>query len=362
MTAAPHVAVVGAGMIGRAVAWTLARRGARVALVDPDPGRAAGMVAAGMLAPVTEAHYGEEDLLALNLASARAWPGFAAELADDVRADVGFVECGTLAVARDRDDREQLSHLATYLDELGLDVETLGGREIRRREPALSPSTRGGLWVAGDHQVDPRRALEALSLAAAKHGVEEVHRSAIRVGERTVALDDGDELRVDAVVVCAGWASAQLVDVPIRPVKGQILRLGPSPRSVTPTHVLRGLDVYLTPRPDGEIVVGATVEDLGADLTVTAGAVRTLLEEAWRLVPGIDEAPLVESSAGLRPTTPDGAPILDTIDGVHVATGHHRNGVLLAPATADAVASAVLGEAWPDTTTPFRRDRFEEAA
>ncbi len=353
------VIVVGAGVIGRAVAWRLAKRGAQVAVVDPDPSRAAAQVAAGMLAPVTEVHYGEEALLGLNLESARRWPAFAAELEDEVRVDSGFVDCGTLAVARDVDDMAALDHLAGYLDDLGLATERLSGREVRRREPALGPTTRGGLWVPGDHQVNPRRALHALSLAAEKHDVEAIPAGAVAVGADTVGLDDGRELGADAVVVCAGWASGDLLGLPVRPVKGQVLRFGRCAQAIMPSHVLRGLDVYLATRPDGEVVVGATSEDVGADIAVTVGAVRRVLDEAWRLVPGLDEAPLLETAAGLRPATPDGAPILDTLaSGVHVATGHHRNGVLLAPVTADAVAEALCGPGWPVEASPFGHDRF----
>jgi len=357
-----RVVVVGAGIIGRAVAWRLAQRGTRVVVVDPDPGRAAARVAAGMLAPVTEVHYGEEALLGLNLESARRWPAFAADLEREVRADPGFVECGTLAVARDADDMVELDFLAGYLEGLGLATERLSGRDARRREPALGPGTRGGLWVRGDHQVNPRKALDALALAGEKLGVEEIPAGAAAVGPNSVELDDRRALSADAVVVCAGWACGDLLAVPVRPVKGQVLRLGATSRAVMPCHVLRGLDVYLVTRPDGEVVVGATSEDVGPDTTVTVGAVRRLLDEAWRLVPGLDEAPLLEVSAGLRPATPDGAPILDTAaGGVHVATGHNRNGVLLAPVTADAVADAVCGPGWPAESSPFRLDRFEES-
>lgn len=353
------VVIVGAGIIGRAVAWRLVQRGAHVAIVDPDRSRAAARVAAGMLAPVTEAHYGEEALLGLNLESARRWPIFAADLEDEVGVDPGFVACGTLAVARDADDMAELDQLGGYLAELGLAAVRLSGREVRRREPALAASTRGGLWVPGDHQVNPRQALDVLALAAEKRGVEEIPAGAVCVGPDGVELDDGRELSADAVVVCAGWASGGLLGLPVRPVKGQVLRFGPTPRAVMPSHVLRGLDVYLVARPDGEVVVGATTEEVGPDITVTVGAVRRLLDEAWRLVPGFDQAPLVEASAGLRPATPDGAPILDTTAaGVHVATGHHRNGVLMAPVTADAVAEAVCGSGWPTEASPFRLDRF----
>lgn len=355
-----RVIVVGAGIIGRSVAWRLAQRDASVTVVDPDLSRSAASVAAGMLAPVTEAHFGEDDLLGLNLESASRWPRFAAELGCDAGADAGYVESGTLLVARDLDDRRELDRLAAYLESSGRAVEALDARSLRQREPALGVSTCGGLWVAGDHQVNPRATLEALASAGRHRGVAEVRAAAVAVEPQRVELDDGRVLDADAVVTCAGWNTRDLLDVPLRPVKGQILRLAATSRAVLPTHVVRGLDVYVVTRPDGEIVVGATSEEAGPNRTVTAGGVRTLLEEAWRLLPGLDEAPLVECAAGLRPTTPDGAPLLDTVAGIHVATGHHRNGVLLAPATADAVADAVCDGAWPELTAPFRIDRFRE--
>jgi glycine oxidase len=352
--------VVGAGIIGRAVAWRLARQQMAVTLVDPDPCRSAAQVAAGMLAPVTEAHYGQERLLELCLESARRWPGFAAELSADAGRDPGYVACGTLAVARDNDDLAELDRLLSYLHELGLDATRLRTREIRRREPALAPGVRGGLWVPGDHQVDPRCALGALERAAAAHGVVEVRDTARHLDGDQVRLAGGETLHADAVVACTGWTAGELLGLPVRPVKGQVLRLGPTTRAVLPTHVLRGLDVYLAARPNGEVVVGATVEEAGPDTTVTAGAVRRLLAEAWRLVPGLDEAPLIEAVAGLRPATPDGAPLLGTTaNGVYVAAGHYRNGILLAPLTADLVVDAIDTGEWPRSAAPFGLDRFE---
>jgi len=355
-----RVIVVGAGIIGRSVAWRLAQRSAAVTVVDPDPSRSAARVAAGMLAPVTEAHFGEDDLLQLNLESAGRWPRFAAELGCESGADAGYVESGTLLVARDLDDWRELDRVAAYLESRGRAVAPLDARSLRRREPALGVGTRAGLWVADDHQVNPRATLEALTSAGARRGVAEVTAAAVAVESQRVELADGRVLDADAVVVCAGWSTRELLGVPLRAVKGQVVRLGTTSRAVLPTHVVRGLDVYVVPRPDGEIVVGATSEEVGPDRTVTAGGVRALLEEAWRLLPGLDEAPLLECAAGLRPAAPDGAPVLDTVDGVHVATGHHRNGVLLAPVTADAVAAAVCDGAWPEFTEPFRLGRFTE--
>lgn len=353
-----NVVIVGAGIIGRSVAWRLAAGGAQVTVVDPDPGQAAAQVAAGMLAPVTEAHYGEEVLLDFTRTSALAWPRFARDLHDATGIDPGYVECGTVAVARDTDDLAALDDLHHYQLELGLASERLTSREVRRLEPALGPAVRGGLHVADDHQVDPRRALVALAAAGKDLGVAERTAACTAVTAGGVDLDDGGHLDADEVVVAAGWAAATLVDVPVRPVKGQILRLRASGRAVGPRRVVRGLDVYVTPRPDGEIVVGATQEDVGEDWAVTAGAVHDLLHAAWELLPGVAEAELVECAVGFRPATPDNRPVIGRVDGTIVATGHHRNGVLLAPVTADLVAAAVLGDADFDAQHPLAPQRF----
>lgn len=346
-----HVIVVGGGIIGRSVAWQAARAGCEVTLFDPAPERAAARVAAGMLAPVTEVHYGEEALLALNLAAARRWPQFAAELADDADADPGLVRCGTLLVARDADDRSALDAVYDYQRELGLDAEQLTSHQMRRREPALGPGVRGGVFVPGDHQVHNRHLLDALAVAGARRGIRVRAAAAEAVRADGVDLTGGRSLDADAVVVSAGaWSSRLLPSLPVRPVKGQILRLRATSRSVAPTHVVRGLEVYLVPRPDGEVVVGATVEERGEDLTVTAGAVRDLLHAAWELVPGVAEMELAETAAGLRPATPDNRPLIGpTAEGPLVATGHYRNGILLAPLTADAVVALLTdGELPPD--------------
>lgn len=352
-----RVAVVGGGIVGESCAWRLAVSGSDVTVFDPDPARAAARVAAGMLAPVTEAEFGEDDLLAANLEAARLWPEFVAELEAESHRDCGHLVSGALSVAVDADELAVIDRHGAFLIECGLKAERLSGRDARRRDAALSPATRGAWWVPDDTQVDPRAVLAALRAANADRGVAREACAVTAVTADSVTTVAGGQ-GFDAVVVTAGWASSSLVDVPVRPVKGQILRLADTGRSVVPGHIVRGVEVYVVPRRSGEIIVGATSEDRGPDLSVTAGAVRHLLDEAARIVPGLDEAELVETSAGLRPATPDHAPVLDTVDGVFVAAGHHRNGVLLSPWTAAAVAAAVTGAGWPDSTAPFRADRF----
>ncbi|MGH8991351.1 MAG: glycine oxidase ThiO [Acidimicrobiia bacterium] len=371
----PDVVIVGGGVIGLAVAWRAARAGLAVTLADDDPAGGASHAAAGMLCPVTEAHYGEEALLALNLASARAWPWFAAELEEASGLGVGYRAEGTLAVAFDDDDLRALDDLHRYHVELGLGGERLRARECRELEPRLSPRVRGGILVAGDHQVDTRAVTAALLAATSRAGVS-LHRE--RVAELTVAggratgvrLAGGEPVAAGAVVLAAGCWSAALPGLPaeaappVRPVKGQILRLrGPADPPLL-GHSLRGLrqgrSVYLVPRADGRIVVGATAEEKGFDTTVTAGGVRELLEDANELVPALAELELVEAIARLRPGTPDNAPIIgpSPLPGLVVATGHYRNGVLLAPVTAGAVAELLATGVAPDVVAPFSPLRF----
>ena len=370
------VLVIGGGIIGLVTAWRAAQRGFATAVVDPEPGGGAAQVAAGMLAAVTELHYGEQTLLGLNLASARRYPDFAAELTDATGHDLGYRQCGTLAVAQDADDRAHLRELHALQRQSGLESEWLSGRECRRLEPMLAPGVRGGLRVDGDHQIDPRRLAGALVAACERAGVV-FHRvwaerfEVVRNRATGVTTSDGTELGAGQVVLAAGSLSGRLPGVPdevlppVRPVKGQVLRLAVPKRyapflSRTVRAVVRGSHVYLVPRENGELVVGATSEELGWDTTVTAGGVYELLRDAHELVPGITELPLTETRAGLRPGSPDNAPLLGPteLDGLLLATGHYRNGVLLTPVTGDAMAHALDTGDLPDVARPFTPKRF----
>ncbi|KAB2972316.1 glycine oxidase ThiO [Streptomyces sp. SS1-1] len=370
------VLVVGGGIIGLVTAWRAAQRGFATSVVDPEPGGGAAQVAAGMLAAVTELHYGEQTLLGLTLESARRYPDFAAELTDLTGHALGYRRCGTLAVALDADDRAHLRELHALQTRSGLDSAWLTGRECRRLEPMLAPGVRGGLRVDGDHQIDPRRLAGALLEACERAGVT-FHRAWAERLDLTadraagVTTTDGTALRADRVVLAAGSLSGRLAGVPddvrppVRPVKGQVLRLT-VPRGLAPflsrtvRAMVRGSQVYLVPRESGELVVGATSEELGWDTTVTAGGVYELLRDAHELVPGITELPLTETRAGLRPASPDNAPLLGptALDGLLLATGHHRNGVLLAPVTGDVLAHVLATGELPDAARDFTPLRF----
>jgi len=364
------VAVAGGGLIGLAVAWRAAQRGLSVTVVDDAPGTGASQAAAGMLAPVTEAAYGEEALLRLCLASVQRYPAFAAEVEAAGGTAVGLRTAGTLVVGFDEDDVRELDALHGYQRELGLAAQRLTPRETRRREPALTPRVRGGLAVEGDHSVDGRALHRALLAAAQAEGVQ-VLRS--RVGgvrldggrAAGLLLDGGDEVAAGSVVLALGAHSGALPGVPplpVRPVKGQILRLAGAAGLLEGTvrALVRGRHVYLVPYGGDRLVVGATTEDRGFDPTVTAGGVHDLLHDAIEVVPGVIELELVETLARWRPGTPDNAPLLGPCDlpGLVLATGHHRNGVLLTPVTGDVVADLLATGELPELAAPFTAERF----
>lgn len=324
-----------------------------------------------MLAPVTEAHYGEEALLRLNLGSLDLYPGFVRDLEAETGIDVGYRPCGTLLVARDNDDNAALSELFSFQQRLGLEVRRLRSRELRELEPALAPSIRGGIQVAGDHQVDNRALLRALVTACRNRGVSFVDASVSGVLRDDdvvsgVATRGGTNIYADAVVVAAGARSegiGGMPPLPVRPVKGQLLHLHAVDGLALLTHNIRGLDVYIVTRSDGRLVVGATVEERGFDSVPTAGAVHDLLRFAYELVPGITELELVEISVGHRPGTPDNAPMLGatSVQNLIIAAGHYRNGVLLLPITARSIAELVRSGVTPQEIAPFSPARFERA-
>lgn len=369
----PDVVVVGGGAIGLAVAWRSACRGASVTVVDPAPGSGASHAAAGMLAPAGEANFGEERLLALALESWRRYPDFIEELEAASGRSSGYSQCGAVFVARDGDDWAELRRDAEFRARIGLEMTSLTSRECRRLEPRLAPNTRGGFLALNDHQVDPRLLVEALLVACSRAGVAVTRATAaIRMDSDRVAGVRAGESAVDAdsVVLAAGSWSAHIDGLPpeavpaVRPVKGQILRLRDRGGQPLGERLIRGRDVYIVPRSDGRVVVGATVEERGHDTTVTAGAVHDLLHDARELVPDIAELELVEAAAALRPGTPDNAPIVgwSPVPGLLVATGHYRNGILLTPITADTVAAMLCGEPVPAVANGFAADRFSTAS
>ncbi|MET0558737.1 MAG: FAD-dependent oxidoreductase [Solirubrobacterales bacterium] len=405
---------VGGGVIGLSCAWRAAQRGARVAVIDPaEPPAGATNVAAGMLAPVGELTFGEPELLKMTLASAALYPQFVAELEAASGEKTGYSRQGALHVALDRDEAAQLRRVHELQRSLALEADWLPPRRCRELEPGLTPSFAGGVFAAGEAAIDPRALTRALVAALAAAGGElrtgcevvggvfEGERlCGVRVGaakRRDAGVDDGhrgdaagvprledpapaphddapaasepdsaplaprgaaesEELLADAVVLCAGAWSARAQWLPeqarpaVRPVKGQVLELRAAAGEPPCERIVASERIYLVPRPDGRLIVGATSEERGFDTTVLAGGVHELLREAYRVLPDVAEMELLGAIAGLRPGTPDNLPLIGpgAIDGLHLATGHYRNGVLLAPLTAEAIAAQLTGEAGPD--------------
>ncbi len=364
-----QVIVIGGGVVGLAVAWRLAQRGASVMVLERgEPGRGTSRVAAGMIAPISEATAREETLLRLGVASARLYPEFIAELREASGCDPGYLRCGTLIAARDRDEAEALERERDLRRRFDLAVELLLPSEARRLEPALAPTLRGALAVQDDHAIEPVKLVSALVAACRKAGVE------LRTGTEVAELDlpnvrlaDGRNIAGDCVIIAAGVWSAALpglppdARIPLRPVKGQILRLRDPAGPGLVSRALRLPGAYLVPRGDGRYVLGATVEERGFDTTVTAGAMFELLRDAVELVPGVLELAVEELVAGLRPGTPDNAPVIGAgaVPELFWATGHFRHGILLAPITAELAATAVLEGAMPALGEPFAPSRFQ---
>jgi glycine oxidase len=372
--------VVGGGIIGLAIAWRARQAGMSVTVLERDlAGRGTSHVAAGMLAPVAEVEFGASGgrLLALGLRSLGMWPEFASELEAGAGLEVGLLQTGTLLAARDEDDARELERQLEFRRSLGLAVRRLRPSQARELEPALAPTVRLALEAPDDHSVDPRRVLAALRQACESAGVKlREHAPVARVeldadGKQVtgVSLRDGERLLAGQVVIAAGPWSERIdglpsaAAVPVRPVKGQILRLRDPAGAGLLRRVLRFRGGYLVPRGDGRYVLGATVEERGFELAPTAGAVYELLRDARELVPGISELEIEELSVGLRPGTPDNAPAIGpgAVRGLIWATGHYRNGILLAPLTAELVVGVLTGAGADELLAACAPDRFTAA-
>ncbi|GAB5536236.1 MAG: glycine oxidase ThiO [Rubricoccaceae bacterium] len=348
------ILVVGGGVIGLATAWRLAQRGHAITLIERDTlGQGTSWDAAGMLAPAAELGFEELDLYALGRESLRRWPDFARQLEANTGQSLGYRDEGTLVVADDRDSAAALRRLYQFQHEHGAPVEWWTIDQAIGLEPLLSPRLPAAVWSPDDHQVDNRQLVRALAKAVREAGVT-VHESttvtAIVPHETrpAVRLAEGRQLEADVVVLAAGVGAATIDGLvpapPVRPVKGQALSLRMT-GALALRHVVRGPDAYLVPKSDGRLVVGATSEEMGADVRVTGGGLYRILEGAVEVVPAVEEMEVIETWAGLRPASRDHAPLIGASahPGVVYATGHYRHGILLAPVTAEWVADAVEG-------------------
>jgi glycine oxidase len=370
------VVIVGAGAIGLASAWRAAKRGLRVRVLERDePGSGASGVAAGMLAPVGEATWGEDRLLEAAVASHSAWPAFAEELSAATGLDTGFIPGGSLHVALDRDEAAELRRRFELMESLGLAAEWLGPRECRRLEPGLQPGIHGGVHAPHEAGVNPSALVAALRVACERAGAEVATgakvTAAVVDGDRIAGVETADGARHSAgttVLAAGAWSGTadwlpSIARPPVRPVKGQILTLRATDGHLPAGRMVVTERVYLVPRADGRLVAGATVEELGFDTRVTAGGVHELLREAYRALPDVAELELERAVAGLRPGTPDNAPIVGPaeLEGLLLATGHFRNGVLLAPLTAAGVTAMICGEDAPPELAVADPTRFAGA-
>jgi glycine oxidase len=370
ITPTPRIAIIGGGIIGLSIAWELSRAGHCPTVFDAgDMGRAASWAAGGMLAPDIETEAGEQTLSQLLFRAREAWPEFATQLEQTGAQKIHYQQRGSLFVARDQDDIAKLKFLQELEMALGLHPQWLSGYEAKKIEPHLGRNVIAALHHPDDAQVDNRAALMALLAACEKSGVVlrphtkivALHQTSNRVtGIRTAH----ETITADIVILAAGAWSAQIEGLgtaapPVRPVKGQMIALGHPATGPLLEKLIWSAGVYLIPQPD-RLLLGASVEEMGFDTSLTAGPMMDLLHQAYAILPGIYDLPILESWAGLRPTSRDDAPILGptAIDGLIMATGHHRNGILLAPLTARIIADFIIGGQWPDYADNFLPSRF----
>ncbi|HKX08340.1 MAG TPA: glycine oxidase ThiO [Stellaceae bacterium] len=371
-----RVAIIGAGVIGLGIGWRLAQAGCAVDIFERDrAGRGASWAAAGMLAAGVETEPGEHCLAALTAEGLRRWPSFAAELESVSGIFVELRTEGTLAVATNADEAARLRHEAEFQRSLGIELHWLTGAEARRVEPHLGPGIAAAALSPRDIQVNNRQLVTALERAFEAAGGrlhEHARVDGIEVaGGRIQAIRLADRVFEAGIVVLAAGARSREIEglppearPPVRPVKGQMLAVQMDPAAPLLRHVVWAPGAYLVPRLDGRLIVGATVEERGFDASLTAGAMLSLLDAAWRVLPAIEECAIVESWVGFRPGSPDDAPILGptAVDGLIVATGHHRNGILLTPITADEVSRCVLTGEISEAIRAFGIERFPSVA
>jgi len=377
-TTEQRIVIVGGGVIGLAVGWRLAKSGQTVTVLDRTPfDRSASWMSAGMLTPLAEVRHEEEDLLSLAQTSLRMYPDFIRDLEADSGASVDYRQDGVLLVGITPRDVEHLRFRFDYQKSLSLEVDWLTGDEARLKEPHLSSRISAGVWCPGDHQVDNRLLLQALRKALETCGGtyttgRDVSSVVVKSGRVEGVIVDGERMAADRVVVAGGAWSSQLGGLegtfrpPVRPVKGQILRLRMNEQVAPSTIVWYSRQesssvVYLAPKGSGELVLGATSEEMGFNLEPTAGGMFELLRGAWEAVPGVYDLAIVEVEVGLRPGSRDDAPVLGPteVEGLVMATGHFRKGILLSAVTALSLEAYVRTGDVPEAIRPFGIGRFQ---
>jgi len=366
------VAIIGGGVIGLAVARALALRGVRrVLLIERDSlGAESSSAAAGMLAPQAEANRAHE-FFHLTCQSRDLYPGYAAALLAETGIDIQLEATGTLYLAFTEHDEDELEKRYQWQKEAGLPIEKLTAAEVRRLEPSINEEVRAALKFPLDTQVENRRLLTALTAANERLGVDletGTTVTSLRIERNRVTGIETSRgfVAADAVVIAAGAWSSQLgaadkalPDLRIKPVRGQMLCFEPTPPLAR--HVIYSQRGYLVPRRDGRLLAGSTTEHAGFEKQVTAAGVYSILSAALEISPQIASHPLTDSWAGLRPRAADTLPVLGPcaeIGGVYYATGHYRNGILLAPITGELIAGAIVDKVFPAKLEIFSPDRF----
>jgi glycine oxidase len=369
MTPGPSVIVIGGGIIGCSAAHELAKRGCRVTLLERGtPGGEASGAAAGLLAPLGDSP-DPRPFNRLAIESWRLYPRIVAELREVTGVDVEHMTAGTLYPLASPADVEDARVQCGWPLAAEFGIELIEGAALAALEPALAKDVTAALLVRGDHWVNNQRLVTAYALVAAARGATvrtgvEVGRILVERGRAVGVLADGERLTADAVLLAAGaWSGALASELggrlPVGPVRGQMLAVGNVPALIS--HAMHGDEVYLVPRPSGELLIGATVERVGFERAVTPEGLGGLIAQAVALVPEIGRRAITRSWYGFRPATPDGLPVLGPwpdVAGLFVATGHYRNGILLAPITAEAMTACIVDGETPDSITPFLPQRF----
>lgn len=365
-----RVLIVGGGVMGTAIAAELAGPGVEVTVLERAiPGAEASTAAAGMLAPQLEAQ-GPGPMLELSLRSRGLYPAWAQRLQEESGVDVAYLPCGALQLAYTEAEAQALDATVAWQQAAGLRAELLSGDEVRALEPSVAPEVAAAAHFPDDHQVDPRKLMQALSATAARRGVRFTSGVARRLLEaggavRGVELE-GESLHADVTIVAAGaWTSllqgANVEAHHLKPARGQMVEL--AMRLPPARHLLKAGLGYVVPRADGHVICGTTVELVGYDKRVTVEGLSAVLTHARRACPALADATVVGFWAGLRPWTHDGLPLLGPVrvPGLVIASGHFRNGILLAPITAKVVGQIVRGERPSVALAPFSPGRFPPA-
>jgi len=360
--------VVGGGVIGCSIALRLAEAGLKIAIIERGRiGCEASRAAAGMLSPQASAQ-GPSPFFDLCMESRKLYPEWVARISELSGIDPEYQDSGTLNVALDQAAQSDIGKWSTWQIDAGLAAEKLSAQDLHAIEPAVTEQAVGAVLLPDDHQVENRRLMDALDVAVRRAGIDLIEGRAVdglqtKEGRATGVISSGDVLNAGVVILAAGCWSGSLfrdagLEIPMVPARGQILAIK-AERTLF-SHVIHSGDCYLVPRRDNRIVIGSTVEYAGFRKATTAGGLHSLLRAAIGVAPCLETLDVVETWCGLRPDTPDHLPVLgpSAIDNLYLATGHFRNGILLAPITAEILAKCVIEGSTPREISWFGAARF----